>query len=97
MFAKSLNRRRHLALERLPAHLAVCRDFQSCFLLQCDRLIYRLVFFLLLNSAGVIRPSASCFCAASNSGRRSRLPTTSLRALIMGECAGMIAYSFRSI
>jgi len=82
VLSKAFDRRRHLALERLPAHLAVSDDFQFGFLSQRDRSVHCFVFDL-LNSAAVIAPSASCFCAASNSGGRSRLPTTSDRTLIM--------------
>jgi len=37
VLSKAFDRRRHLALERLPAHLAVSDDFQFGFLLQRDR------------------------------------------------------------
>ena len=44
-FSKAAHGRRHLALKRLSAHLAVGHDFQPDALLQRDRLVHRVIFY----------------------------------------------------
>jgi hypothetical protein len=44
VFAKAADRRRHLALKRLPPHLPIGNDFQTDIFLQRDGVVNRTIF-----------------------------------------------------
>jgi len=82
MFAKTVDRRGHLALKRLATHFAIGDDLQAGLLLERNGLIHGPVFDL-FEISRLPFSDGNFFCAAINSAGSSRLPTTSACERIM--------------